>query len=63
MPAGNSSRGRFRHKIIKLYQWADQRMNGSVSLKVTVKLIGLALVGSARPDVWLIVTLRPPPQP
>src|SRR5262245_4808803 len=29
----------------------------TVSLKVTVKLIGLALVGSAWPDAWLIVTL------
>ena len=29
----------------------------TVSLKVTVKLIGLALVGSAWPAAWLIVTL------
>ena len=29
----------------------------TVSLKVTVKLIGLVLVGSAWPAAWLIVTL------
>ena len=37
----------------------------TVSLKVTVKLIGLALVGSPWPAAWLIVTLgavvSPPP--